>query len=500
MSQLPPRAARAAAPGVALAFTLLLAGCQKAAPYNPRAKGTAEASEKGSQGAAPAKPEPLPAAYVWERSSGTRKEVRIEFVHQGTQPEEWARLEGFWNDSLPARAATAVGLSGLAAAPLAAAAGRQAIEIKVPLGLDDPLSYIPAANPPTLAKWELGRRLFFDDKWLTAKGGESCATCHIPGQGYTDGKREVKGGRGPNTPTLINCVYNSHQFWDGRVPYLEGVVQAHLEDERETESRQFRHAWGGVIERLRDDKSSSDQFEAVFGTQPTQVAVGRALATYLRTVLAGNSLHDRAVAAAKGRPLEEGLYAAALDEAALEELGRAGGVKAVVASELFRGYSLFRGKAACAGCHTPSNGFFADNGFHNIGVGLEDYTWDNAKRRPGRFGVAPLGEKNRYLIGAYKTPTLRSLLRTGPYFHNGSERDLLEVVRFHVRKKSDTRANPYLDPRLADRDGEHRDFGLSDAEMKALVLFLQALNGEDVAAFVKAKPPASKRPNPRSPP
>src|SRR5206468_4222778 len=105
-----------------------------------------------------------------------------------------------------------------------------AIKIKVPLGLPDPTAYVPASNPLTRGKWQLGRRLFFDETILTGKGGKSCATCHVPGLGYTD-RTNIVSTDGFNAPTLINVVYNSYQFWDGRVTYLEEVVQARLEDE-----------------------------------------------------------------------------------------------------------------------------------------------------------------------------------------------------------------------------------------------------------------------------
>src|SRR5262249_55956570 len=180
-------------------------------------------------------------------------------------------------------------------------------------------------------------------------------------------------------------VYNTRQFWDGRVTYLEEVVQAHLEDERAADDPDsFRHAWSGVVGRLRKSPSYSKQFQQVFGTAPTQDAVGQAIATYLRTILAGNSIHDRALRAqakAGTRALSNIHYAAVLDDAALKELGRAADARAVVAADLLRGYTLFRGKASCAACHTTSNGHYSDNAFHNVGAGVEELT-----REPSRLG------------------------------------------------------------------------------------------------------------------
>jgi cytochrome c peroxidase len=357
----------------------------------------------------------------------------------------------------------------------------------VPLGLDDPLAYIPPANPPTLGKWQLGRRLFFDTALLSPKGGQSCATCHIPSRAFTDGKREAE--ESYNTPTLLNVVYNTRQFWDGRVTYLEEVVQANLEDERAADDLSpFRHAWSGVVGRLRKSASYRKQFDEVFGTAPTQDTVGQAIATYLRTILAGNSIHDRALRAqakAGTRALGNIHYASVLDDDALKELGRAGDAKAAVAADLLRGYTLFRGKASCAACHPTSNGHYSDNGFHNIGAGVEELNRESS--RLGRFAVAPLGEKQRYLKGAYKTPSLRSLLRTAPYFHNGEKSDLESAVALHIdRAPLKAPFNFYLDPKLADKDGGRRDFGLTPEDRQALLLFLRALNGEDADPFIKA--------------
>jgi cytochrome c peroxidase len=472
-----------------IVLPLVLAGCQKARTYDPRPGGPSVAVGQREDGAADKEgAKPLPEDYAWMDPGrfGAADDIRIEFVHEATQGDEWKKLKGFWNE--PALAPlVAPGLPG--AAVLAAAKARPTVRIKVPLGLADPQRHVPPANPPTRGKWELGRRLFFDRSWLTAGGEVSCASCHAPASGFTD--RRSVAADSYNTPTLINCVYNVHQFWDGRATYLEEVVQRSLEDEREPKERgPFRHVWHGVIGRLRQSKSCSEQFERVFTNPPTQDGVGQALATYLRTLLAGDSLHDRAVQEQKrkgDRQLAAGHYEAVLDDAALKDLGREKGVKAVVAGDLLRGYTLFTGKAGCAVCHPPGNGHFSDGGFHNIGVGAEDV--DRPGGQVGRFAHAPYGERNRYLKGAFKTPTLRGLLRTRPYFHNGQEDDLAGAVRFHLgRAKGRTAENLFLDPLLSDVNGRHRDLGLDDEDVAVLVLFLRALNGGEVDAFVTAIP------------
>src|SRR5207302_1936204 len=121
-----------------------------------------------------------------------------------------------------------------------------AVLIRVPLGLPSPANRVPASNPPTKARWELGRRLFFDTSWMTAEGNVSCASCHDPEQGYRDGQTHG----GVRTPSLLNCVYNDSQFADGGVTSLEEVIGPSPADEPAPTDGSFRHAWGGV-ERLR---------------------------------------------------------------------------------------------------------------------------------------------------------------------------------------------------------------------------------------------------------
>jgi cytochrome c peroxidase len=433
--------------------------------------------------------------------------VPLEFVHAQTNPDEWNKLQQFWNVPLVTRAAAGLALTPLAAVPVAGGSPAAVVRIKVPLGLDNPGPFFPATNLPTLGKWELGRALFFDKSWLEASGKVSCASCHQPQYGFANPQKVER--ESLNVPTLLNCVYNTHQFWDGRASYLEEVVQRSLQDENEPAGAQpFRHVWAGVVRRLRQMPRYSNDFAKVFGEPPlgksssvtiTEDTLGRALATYLRTLLCGNSIHDRAwqawlrrtnrqgTAVEPGKKTERELaaadYAAVLDDTALKELDRGGAKKEDVAQELHRGYRLFfslddNHRVNCVACHREPN--FSDGGFHNLGLDREP---EEPGQETGRFVTAPLGEKNRYLIGAYKTPTLRSLLRTEPYYHNGSQDTLDKVVFPH--------ADPtlYLDPELRLKENRIRGWDLEPAEIKALVLFLRALNGE-VADFLLKAPPS----------
>jgi cytochrome c peroxidase len=451
-----------------------------------------------------AESEPLDPDIQWiDIFDPPKPDVRIDFVHAEKAPQEWAKLPAFWNApalTKPGQAAAVIGLPPLAAGAVAGSSSN-VIQIKVPLGLPDPREYIPAGDPLTFGKWKLGQRLFFDESWLEAKAGTSCASCHRPNHGFADDERRHDDSF--NTPTLVNAVFNRWQFWDGRAGRLEEVVQRTLEDERASNPpKPFRHTWSGVIHRLRNKPAYHEQFNEVFGKPTTekegkeqanitQDTVGRALACYLRTLLAGDSIHDRAVEQARqhGSPLKAEHYEAVLDASALKELDCEKVKKAEVAAELMRGYQLFSGGDKnrplmnCYRCHSGRT--FTDNDFHNLGVGFSS----RPGQEGGRFARVPIGQKNRYLIDAYKTPTLRNLTRTGPYFHDGSRRSLREVVEFY---NLGAKRNNYLDPQLRGADGQTRLLGLDKADIDAVVLFLNALTGREVDPIVKTLPSSAK--------
>jgi cytochrome c peroxidase len=207
----------------------------------------------------------------------------------------------------------------------------------------------------------------------------------------------------------------------------------------------------------------------------------------MRTLLAGDSLYDRAEArrrADKSPSLTADQFLPLLDDATLKKLGDGKLNKADAAGQLARGYQLFHGKARCAACHRGP--LFTDDGFHNIGVAAAA---DLPPFAPpsGRITTVPIGLKEERLVGAFKTPTLRALPRTGPYFHNGNRHSVREAVKFYDHEIWYSR---YLAAPL--RDGDHGDreqnLHLTDAEIDALVLFLEALDGTALDPIVAAPP------------
>jgi cytochrome c peroxidase len=429
--------------------------------------------------------------YAW-LPPVARLDIPIRFV-PSTSPE-WGGLPGFW--SIAPHPVGGRQTAHLAQSPLGAVAallmGEQlelTIKIKVPLGLPEPT--YPAANPPTYLKWDLGKRLFFDTHWLVKGGSIACATCHNPAEGFTE-RRPTPLNADLNAPGLINCVYNRHQFWDGRVRELEQVVQRDLADEGPPPSAQaqppgFRHAWNGVVHRLEKDPGYRARFLRVFGTRPTQDNVGKALATYLRTILSGNSVYDRAKqeAAKRGHgELEAEDFERVLDAGAVEALHGNFAAPAEAAAALVQGYQLFHGKARCARCHPGP--LFTDHDFHNVGV-RESGLPVNLRpgEETGRFAQVPIGLKETRLIGAFRTPTLRALPRTPPYFHDGSHGLLDGVVGYF---NQGIEFQPFLDAGLLASPGSVRRLGLDGSEVRALAVFLRSLDGDPVPGVI-ADPP-----------
>jgi len=435
-----------------------------------------------------------------------KDQVPLVFVTRN-QPE-WAALTTFFTDATEKAVDPATGEP----------ATRRAVRVRVPLGLTT-APPVPLENPMTLAKWNLGKRLYYDPI-LSTSGAVACASCHSPDKGFSDQKRTSTGIGGAlggiNSPTVLNAGYNRLQFWDGRALTLEDQSQGPVGNNKEMFGGKA-DPWEEAIFRLRGTPDYVKAFAEVFGHAPTRDAAAKAIATYERTVLIGNGLHDRAEAVMRKRVTDEEsgkfeLTAADYDAALKADKGA---VPAdATGAKLLTGRTLFFGKARCANCHSGDT--FTDGGFHNLGVGV-DKEGGLPYTEFGRFAQLRTGHKDTSLVGAFKTPGLRGLLATAPYMHSGDEKTLEDVVAFYDRGGN---ANPYLSDKLRDTAAEAaylkaraagrpvdpavRTFGqskkpivplklnLTADEKAALVLFLQALDGEpvdpvvaDPAKFVK---------------
>lgn len=302
--------------------------------------------------------------------------------------------------------------------------------LNLPLGLRAAAAYIPEDNPLSQAKIDLGRKLYFDAR-LSRDGTVSCASCHDPDRGFSDG-RSVSAGingqlGGRNAPTVMNRLFSKEQFWDGRSPDLEDQALGQIQNPIE-----MGHILPDMLETLRAVPAYAPAFEAAFNTPDiTERRVARAIASYERTVLAGNAPFDR--------------YQAG-DESAMSE-------SAVRGMEIFNGPQ----KGNCVTCHAGFN--FTDESYHNIGAGMRKQIPDL-----GRFGVS----KNKKDKGAFKTPTLRNLTMSAPYMHDGSEASLESIVDFYNRGGT---PNQWL-------SREIRPLNLTVQEKADLVAFLKALTGD----------------------
>ncbi len=295
---------------------------------------------------------------------------------------------------------------------------------KTPLGL--PEAKPVEGNLLTAEKVALGKELFFD-KRLSKDGTAACVTCHLPEKGWPGVlPLSTKAGAIANprpSPSLYNMAYHTLYYWDGRAPTLEKQVEA---------------AWKGqmggdpvaVAAVLDATPPARAAFERAFNQGPTPENIAQAMASFVRTIKSGDSAWDR---------YEKG------DQTA-------------VSADAILGYALFTTKAQCSLCHTPP--LFSDTLFHNVGIGSEQLEPD-----PGRAKASnDAGD-----TGAFQTPGLRSITKTAPYFHDGSEATLEGAVKLMV---AGGKKNSRLDPKL-------KPVKLSDKEFKQLMAFLQALDGEE---------------------
>jgi cytochrome c peroxidase len=310
-------------------------------------------------------------------------------------------------------------------------------EPTVPLGLKPPA--FPKDNPQTPEKIELGKQLFFDPR-LSQDNTVSCATCHDPKKGWSNGDAVatgfggLKGGR--SAPTIVNAGYSHFQFWDGRALGLEGQALGPIENPIE-----MNMTLGDLVPKLNKIAGYKQQFQKVFGTDVTKENIAKAIASFERTILSGDAPYDR--------------YKAG-DKEALSEAAQ-------------RGMKVFFNKGHCSACHTGHS--FTDFAFHNLGVGLEKK--NEKEHDTGRFVISKLlGDR-----GTFKTPTLRDIARTAPYMHDGSLKTLEDVVDYYDKGGF---ANAQLDEEIF-------PLKLTAEEKKDLITFLK--EGLSSANYPHVDPP-----------
>jgi len=320
----------------------------------------------------------------------------------------------------------------------------------------------PADNPQTPAKVALGEKLFFDGR-LSVDGTVACSTCHDPARAFTDGLPAAVGVNGRvgqrNSPTILSALYNNTQFWDGRAPTLE--AQAALPIINPFEMGQPNLDAAALA--IAGDRDYQQAFRTVFGRPPNGADLVRAIASYERSQFAFDSPFDHFIA----------------------------GDKTAISESAKHGWKLFNTKARCNLCHAVSEKvrdptFFTDNDFHNIGIGIirhnvaalacQALAQVNSQNAVGLDRAAietPLSTLGRYLItqrepdiAAFKTPGLRNVLMTAPYFHDGSQATLWDAMDHY--NKGDGVKNPWL-------DNDMRPLALTETEIDDVVAFLASL-------------------------
>jgi cytochrome c peroxidase len=283
-----------------------------------------------------------------------------------------------------------------------------------------PPIHFPEGNEPTLFRFVLGKKLFYEVK-LSKNQDQSCASCHRLPAAFTDGRtvssfHENEFAR--NAPTLANLAWSPYFMSEGGVPTLELQALAPIHEKHE-----FELNIQDVIDRLKSRENYSALSKAAYGRELDAFVITRALACFQRALISGDSKFDRHY------------FLNSNDYSDLERKGMA----------LF-----FSERTQCSSCH--SGPFFTDYQFYSLG--LED----------SDIGL----ERKTYLAsdrGKFKTPTLRNIELTSPYMHNGSMSSLEEVVSFY-NKGGGTRST---------KDARLKPMNLSEEEEAELVAFLKTL-------------------------
>ena len=347
------------------------------------------------------------------------------------------------------------------ATPLAAP--RSSDQVGFPTALTE---YVISPTSLRPARVALGQKLFFEPR-LSGDGTVACATCHDPARAFTDGRPASVGIHGRvgqrNAPTILNALYNKHQFWDGRVDTLEQQAALPITNPFEMGAASI----GDAVSRIADDKGYQTQFMQAFGRAVNEQDMLSAIAAYERTLTSFDSPFDHFIA---------------------------GEANAISASAK-RGWELFNTKARCNLCHALTDNqrdvtLFMDNDFHNIGIGiLRHHVGPLAQRAERNLAqgnlpavdtaaiASDLSVLGRFLvtrkqedIASFKTPGLRNVLVTGPYFHDGSIETLWDVTDHY--NKGDGISDPWLDKDM-------QPLALTEPEIDDVVAFLASLTSPE---------------------
>ncbi len=314
--------------------------------------------------------------------------------------------------------------------------------LEVPCGF--PEMQIPADNPLTVDGVELGRFLFWDPI-LSADNTMSCGSCHFPEAGFSDnlpvstGIDGIAGRRSSMALVNVGYFYNGF-FWDGRAATLEDQALLPVEDPVE-----LHHQWPNIVEDLKKHEFYPEMFRKAFGisnsAEITKELAAKAMAQFERTMVSsGQSEYDR-------HRCEEGYF---------------------MSPEAIEGFILFSNEVGnhpgCTHCHSSSNHLFTNNNYENNGidsVGLEMEDLNN-------FLDFGRGEVTNDIFdnGKFRIPSLRNIMLTQPYMHDGRFETMGEVIE-HYKTGGFTAANS---------NALQQPFPLTEDEKQKMIIFLETLS------------------------
>lgn len=324
------------------------------------------------------------------------------------------------------------------------------------LGL--PTLIIPLHNPQSAEKIELGRQIF-NDPVFSLDGSTSCASCHQQSKAFTDGVQLAKGLKGltgkRNSPTIVNAAFYQSFFHDGRASSLEDQALGPMLNPVEHGLKNKQD----ILDIVLNNDQYKKSIQQVFQIPVEQIStdhIAKAIASFERTLISGNTAFDQYFFAGKVGKLSESAA---------------------------RGSRVFRRKGNCANCHEISwnNALFSDNRFYNIGIGFNQLepVLDNIIKATNEQYIKQLNltdiqhsELGRFKftkvisdIGKFRTPTIRNIALTAPYMHDGSIKTLAEVVEYYDKGGD---KNRFIDPAIF-------PLHLTDQEKDDLVAFMQSL-------------------------
>ncbi|NNE88067.1 MAG: photosynthetic protein synthase I [Silicimonas sp.] len=306
------------------------------------------------------------------------------------------------------------------------------------------------------ARAELGKRMFYDTR-LSGDTSLACASCHNPENAFTDGQAlsDAYSGAGHfrNAPTLANVGFRAAWMHDGRL----GTNLNDVAREMITETYLMNMDMRIMQERMKQDPVYIEMFAAAGMSEPSNGGARNALMDFMKTIQSRNA------------PIDTGQMSASA----------------------LRGQGIFEGKGNCVACHAGTR--FTDDKPHNTGVPNNPDIWSDPERHSAFVTYAKFMGVENYMnlredLGAYVrthwpdtkrtflTPTLRELVWTAPYMHNGVFASLNEVVDFYDAGGG---SDALKDPRL-------RPLGLVPSEKADLIAFLESLSGDsfDTDAYV----------------